>query len=442
MTRTVAERLQDAWQRSDLIFSTLSPEAFRARPIALRHPFIFYVGHLPAFAWIHICGGTLGHPSFAPALDDMFSRGIDPDVDNPEQCHDHPEIPDRWPELETVLAYRDRVRAAVLASLDAVAERSSADPMAQNGRVFSMVVEHELMHQETLLYMVQQLAPELKARPSWLPDFALGAGAPRRPVAVPAGRATLGAEFEAMAFGWDNEFPSMSVDVPAFSIDSVPVCIAELHEFVESGAYGRSELWRADDWAWRVRAGLPHPQFWIRRNGAWLYQTAFDLVPLAAVEGWPAYVSLAEARAFARWRGGRLPAEAEFHRAAYGRPDGGEQPTPWAEDTPAPARGNFDFRAWAPVPTGSYPHAVSPWGVHELVGNGWEWTDTPFDGFPGFKAYIERYPGYSADFFDGKHYVLKGASWATVGDLVRPSFRNWYQTHYPFVFAKFRCVSE
>jgi formylglycine-generating enzyme required for sulfatase activity len=137
-----------------------------------------------------------------------------------------------------------------------------------------------------------------------------------------------------------------------------------------------------------------------------------------------------------------LPTEAEFHRAAYGEPDGGERAFPWPEDTPVPDRGNFDFRCWAPTPAGSSPRAASAWGVHELVGNGWEWTDTPFEGFPGFKAYIERYPGYSADFFDGKHYVLKGASWATAGALVRRSLRNWYQARYPYVFAKFRCALD
>jgi ergothioneine biosynthesis protein EgtB len=442
MTPSVAERLQGAWQRTDRIFSTLKPEAVLARPIALRHPFIFYIGHLPAFAWIHICGGVLGRPSPAPAFDEMFSRGIDPDVDHPEQCHEHPAVPERWPDVDEVLAYRDRVRAAVLGSIDAVAERASADPMAERGRVFSMVVEHELMHQETLLYMVQQLSPALKARPAWAPEFERGAAVARRAVAVPAGRATLGAEFEALAFGWDNEFPRVSMEVATFAVDSVPVCNAEFLEFVEGGAYDRPELWRAEDWAWKVHAGLAHPRFWTRGDGAWLYQTVFDLLPLTQVGGWPAYVSLAEARAFARWRGGRLLTEAEFHRAAYGRPDGSEGAAPWAEDTPAPAPGAFGFRDWAPTPAGSRPRGASAWGVHELVGNGWEWTDTAFEGHPGFKAYIESYPGYSADFFDGKHYVLKGASWATAGDLVRPSFRNWYQAHYPYVFAKFRLVNS
>jgi ergothioneine biosynthesis protein EgtB len=372
----------------------------------------------------------------------MFSRGIDPDVDDPARCHDHPEAPDRWPDLGSVLAYRDRVRAAVRQSIDAVAERSGSDLMADQGRVFAMVVEHELMHQETLLYMIQQLTPELKVRPAWLPAYRCGPAAPRRTVTIPAGRVTLGADFEATPFGWDNEFPSSSVDVAGLAIDSVPVCNAALLEFVESGAYGRPDLWRAEDWAWKVQAGLDHPQFWMRRDGRWFQQTAFDLVPLRDVEGWPAYVSLAEARAYARWRGARLPTEAEFHRAAYGHPDGRERPFAWPEGTPGPEQGNFDFRSWAPTPVGASPDAASGWGVHELVGNGWEWTDTPFDGFPGFKAYIEAYPGYSADFFDGKHYVLKGASWATAEALVRRSFRNWYQARYPFVFAKFRCAYD
>jgi formylglycine-generating enzyme required for sulfatase activity len=76
------------------------------------------------------------------------------------------------------------------------------------------------------------------------------------------------------------------------------------------------------------------------------------------------------------------------------------------------------------------------------VGNGWEWTETPFAAFPGFEAWIPGYEGYSADFFDGKHFVLKGASWATAAGLVRRSFRNWFQAHYPYVFAKFRCVAS
>ncbi|TMB70536.1 MAG: hypothetical protein E6J54_14020, partial [Deltaproteobacteria bacterium] len=126
----------------------------------------------------------------------------------------------------------------------------------------------------------------------------------------------------------------------------------------------------------------------------------------------------------------------------FGGPDGSETQYPWGNTPPEVRHGNFDFTAWSPMPVGSNPAGASRWGVHELVGNGWEWTDTPFAPFPGFEPYMRGYPDYSEDFFDGKHFVLKGASWATATELIRPSFRNWYQAHYPYVFAKFRCVSS
>ena len=186
--------------------------------------------------------------------------------------------------------------------------------------------------------------------------------------------------------------------------------------------------------------GLSAPLGWTRQDGAWLCRTLFDVIPMSDAGAWPVYVSLAEAQAYARWSGARLPTEAEFHRAAYGDPSGDERAFPWGDDPPTSRHGNFDFTRWSPDPVGSHPDGASAWGVHELVGNGWEWTETLFEPFPGFNTYIPGYPGYSADFFDGKHYVLKGASWATASDLIRPSFRNWYQARYPYVFAKFRCV--
>jgi ergothioneine biosynthesis protein EgtB len=442
MAETVEERLTTAWARTDRIFDILAPEAWLAQPISLRHPFIFYVGHLPAFAWNHVCGGVLDRPAFNAAFDDLFSRGIDPDVDDPSRCHDHPDVPARWPALGEVLEYRDRVRAAVLAAAGPVADRREAHAMARGGRVFSMVVEHELMHQETLLYMLQCLDLERKIRPSWLPGYVERPGRPAGHVEIPAGLATLGASVGDLTFGWDNEFPAHQMAVPAFVVDATPVTNAQFLAFVEAGGYRRAELWGDVDWAWRQHADLGHPVTWERREGRFAYRTIFDRLHLSSVGDWPVYVSLAEARAYARWKGRRLPTEAEYHRTALGDLDGSERRSPWGAGAPTVSHGNFDFRHWAPTPVGSHPEGASAWGVHDLIGDGWEWTDTPFAGLPGFEASIPGYPGYSADFFDGKHYVLKGASWATASDLVRPSFRNWFQAHYPYVFAKFRCVSD
>jgi formylglycine-generating enzyme required for sulfatase activity len=164
----------------------------------------------------------------------------------------------------------------------------------------------------------------------------------------------------------------------------------------------------------------------------------FEDLPLPPA--WPVYVSQAEANAYARWRQRRLPSEAEFHRAAFGTPDGAERPLPWGSAAPERSRGNFDFTQWEPVPVGARPAGTSAWGVHDLLGNGWEWTSTVFGPLPGFRP-MASYPEYSADFFDGQHYVMKGASQATARELVRASFRNWFRPNYPYVYATFRTAA-
>ena len=423
------ERFFAAWNRTDEIFRIVKSRAMLERPIALRHPFIFYAGHLPAFAWNQVCGEILQWKSFNPCFDELFSRGIDPDVETGE-CHAHPEVPQAWPDLLDVLNYRDRVRSAILRSFDAVLDRASKNVMAENGRVFSMVLEHEAMHQETLLYMIQQATPDMKQRLRSVPQYRFAEEVANAEVVVPRGEATLGARFEALHFGWDNEFPTLHTEVPSFAVDALPVTNGRFLEFVESGGYGERRWWSEEDWRWKESAGFTHPNMWLSSEKRWFYRTLLDVLPLQKVSSWPVYVSLAEARAYARWRGGRLPTEAEFHRAAYGSLE--EQSI----------CGNFDFECWSPSPVGAEADEENPWGLKDLIGNGWEWTETPFQPLPGFSPYISGYKEYSADFFDGKHFVLKGASWATARELVRPSFRNWYQAHYPYLFAKFRCVSD
>jgi ergothioneine biosynthesis protein EgtB len=432
--------LERAWARTDTIFELLAPGALAAQPIGLRHPFIFYLGHLPAFAWNQVGRGVLGRPSFDPAFDDLFARGIDP-----VEGDGSPSAPsDTWPAASRVLTYRDRVRDALRAASAEIEERAETDGdvLVQRARILAVVLEHELMHHETLLYMVQQLPPALKVRPTNLPAPERTGAPAARTVAVPAGRVHIGEDFDEVPFGWDNEFGCADVDVDSFAMDATPVRNREFLEFVEAGGYTRREHWRDEDWAWREGQGMAHPHMWRRSAGGWTQQTLFDAVPLDDVGDWPVYVSWAEARAYASWRGARLPTEAEWVWAAYGSPGGGLRSYPWGEDPPAPRHGNFGLSHWSPTPVGRHPDGASAWGALDLVGNGWEWTDTVFGPLPRFRPYIRTYPGYSADFFDGRHYVLRGASWATDPGLVRRGFRNWFQPHYPYVFAKFRCITD
>jgi gamma-glutamyl hercynylcysteine S-oxide synthase len=315
--------LLSAWAKTDELFGLIRDDRLLAKPIVWRHPFLFYVGHLPAFSWNQICASILKWQSFNPHFDELFCRGIDPDIDTGE-CHWHPEVPDEWPTLMQTKAYRDRVRGAILESLEAVSRGFSDDVMAQGGRVFDMVLEHEYMHQETLLYMMQELPLEKKNRPALAPRYAFNTPPASRSIHVPAGKARLGARFNELDFGWDNEFSAITVDVPSFDIDSLPVTNGEFFEFVESGGYDEERFWLPDDWKWKQVENNRHPNCWIKQNNEWFYRAMFDHLPLSKVASWPVYVSLAEARAFARWRGKRLPSEAEFHRAAFYGPAGRE----------------------------------------------------------------------------------------------------------------------
>ena len=434
MIESIRERMHACWAQSDKIFNLLETGALLDQPIGLRHPLVFYLGHLPAFAWNQVCRGVLGTPSFRPDFDSLFERGIDPmGVDSHQSTTE-------WPPVDEIADYRDRVRRTLLEAVELVAERADDDPLAENGRIFEVAIEHELMHQETLQYLLQQMPHEKKRRPHILEPYRFDGAAQNATVEVGGGPVVLGADFEILRFGWDNEFPELATEVDDFAIDRTPVRNADYLQFMEDGGYERPELWRPEDWEWRRRVGLEHPVFWSRDNGDWSYLTMFDRLGLDQVSNWPVYISHAEADAYCRWRGGRLATEAEFHRAAYATSEGGSRPYPWGNDPPAERHGNFDFRHWAPTPVGCFAEGHSAWGVAELVGNGWEWTDTVFEPYPGFSAYIPSYPGYSADFFDGLHQVMLGASWATPAQLVRRSLRNWFQRHYPYQFAKFRCV--
>ena len=423
----MSSELRRAWQRSDRLFGMLADDAWLAQPIPLRQPFVFYLGHLPAFAWNHIGRRRLGRDPFEPELDLLFERGIDPvGVDQYVPAAE-------WPPLERIYTYRDQVRQRLI---DEIPEQPSPAERA----VLDMVVEHELMHHETLLYMFQELPHESKRRPADWPALPTPASPPpvARAVGVPAGDAVLGQPADRPSFAWDNERPARRIAVDAFRIDDRPVTNAELLELVSAGGYHDRRLWRDEDWEWRSRRGLEHPHGWIKDGASFRVRSLFEDVPFSVAAYWPAAVSWAEAAAYARWKDTRLPTEAELARA--GAP-GRESDSAWSPDEPAEPGidGNFGFTSGSPLPVGAHRARTSARGVEELLGNGWEWTSTVFAPFPGFEP-MAGYPGYSADFFDGRHFVMKGASWATDARLTRASFRNWFQPHYPYVFSKFRLI--
>lgn len=387
--------LKRARAHTDSLFNLVSDETLYERPIPARHRLIFYVGHLDAFDWNQLARGVIGEPSFNPTFDTLFEAGIDPPPGQAPQ-----DTLADWPTVDAVRAYAARTRAAV----DAMWNQCPTD-MQQ------MIIEHRWMHAETLCYLLHQLAPALKRRPIAEQRYI----APARNnefIAIPAGTTQLGQPDG--AFGWDNEFPAHTQSVGAFEIAKHKVTNADYLRFVDDGGTA--------------------PLFWRKLNNAWWLRRMFDEVPLPPDA--PVYATHQQALAYAQWANAALPTEAEWHRAAY--KDEAQQ-YPWGNAAPNGVHGNFNFADWDPVAVTNHPAGDSGYGVSQMIGNGWEWTATPFAGFEGFEA-RSYYPGYSANFFDDDHYVLKGGSPVTSSKLLRRSFRNWFRDDYPYVYSTIRLV--
>jgi iron(II)-dependent oxidoreductase len=430
----LSARLQQARKQTDDLFRILREEAMYDRPIAERHRIIFYLGHVEAFDWNLLGERAFGLNSFNKTFDHLFAFGIDP-VDGGLPS----DQPSEWPSRAEVDSYNVRLRAQLDGAIQ-TALASVGDGTPALLEMIETAIEHRLMHAETLAYMLHRLPSDRKVPAP--PEFNWKTGAVKsRLVEIPEGRTTLGLQrVQGEEFGWDNEFGPRSCVVPEFAIDSQNVSNRDFMRFIQAGGYNNVALWTADDWAWKRKNEISHPSFWKRRGSLWDYTTMFGDSPLPM--SWPVYVSQAEAAAYAKWLGRRLPTEEQFHRAAYGAPKGAkERRYPWGDAQPTEMHGNFDFKHWDPAPVGAHSAGVSAFGVHDLVGNGWEWTRTVFAPFEGFKP-REFYPGYSANFFDGKHFVMKGGSSRTAACMLRRSFRNWFQPHYPNVYATFRCVED
>jgi gamma-glutamyl hercynylcysteine S-oxide synthase len=447
------EQLADARQRTDDLFALVKPDSLYERPIAERHRIVFYIGHLEAFDWNLFHERIFGLHSFHPEFDRLFAFGIDPvggGLPNDQ--------PSDWPSIAAVREYVRKIRAVLDDKLTDALNNSqlpSSDGFPLD-TLLNVAIEHRLMHAETLAYMLHQLPLDRKVRQSEPPNI-LTSPVVQHSIEIPDGAITLGLPRNNDVFGWDNEYEAHAVHVPAFAIDQYKVTNRQYLEFINAGGYETRALWigtggdhevdrddrehngREKDWEWKSVHGISHPAFWRRENNQWLYRTMFEDIPLPV--DWPVYVSQAEARAYARWAGKSLPTEPEWQRAAYSTPSGDERSYPWGEQAPDVTLGNFDFARWNPVAVNAFPQGQSAFGVHGMLGNGWEWTSTEFAPFCGFEPF-PFYRGYSADFFDGRHFVMKGGSARTAACMLRSTFRNWFQAHYQFIYTGFRCVSH
>ncbi|KAM7203815.1 C-type lectin fold [Naviculisporaceae sp. PSN 640] len=488
---------ESLWEAWDVVTREMLPrEELLEKPIKLRNACIFYLGHIPAFLDIQLTKTTKLPPTEPEYFWTIFERGIDPDVDNPEQCHAHSEIPDEWPPLNEILTYQDCVRSRLKGLYAGGQEKIPRDV----GRAIWVGFEHELMHIETLLYMMLQSNRTLPPPHVPRPDFEkLAAKARSERVEnewfdIPAQEITIGQldpedndDFESH-FAWDNEKPIRQVKVHAFqaqgrpisneeyarymylnNIDKVPASWAETNS--SNGVNGHRNGQSHGHANGHDDSSLP-PSFLEGKA----VRTVFGLVPLKHALDWPIFASYDELNGCAAWMGGRIPTFEEAH-SIYAHVEALKKKDPenqlgktvpavnghltnnGVEISPPPSpltsvvgdreewkdlfvdlsNANVGFQHWHPVPVTGKGNTLAG---HSEMGGVWEWTSSVLRPWDGFEP-MALYPGYTADFFDEKHNIVLGGSWATHPRIAgRKSFVNWYQRNYPYAWVGARLVRD
>jgi iron(II)-dependent oxidoreductase len=398
--------LEEARQRTLDLVAPLSDADVETAHSALMSPLVWDLAHIAAYEdlWlVHRHGGEpLLHPEYA-AMYDAF--------ETPRAARGGLTLLDRGEALAYLAEVRER-------ALEVLARKGP-------GEVHEMVLQHEQQHNETMLQAIELArlgtAPGLAAapRPKTLPPGHSGLEA----IEVPGGPFLMGAP--SGRFSFDNERPAHRVDLPAFLIGRTPVTNATFLTFAEGGGYQRREWWSGESWSWKEEYDITHPDGWAAGSDGWRQWRVDGWAPLHPDEP-VVHVSWFEADAFARSLGARLPTEQEWEKAAaWDRERQVSLPYPWGEQPPAPGdgRANLDQTGLGPQPAGSRPAGAAPSGALGMLGDTWEWTATPFDGYPGFSAH--PYREYSEVFFGDDYRVLRGGSWATRGTVATTTFRNW-----------------
>lgn len=419
----LAEQLTTVRDRTFELYAPLAERDLLRTPAPIMSPPLWDLGHIAAYEELWLACTLGGSPSQYPEL---------------QQAYDAFETPRAERTKVTMLdadgcrAYLDAVRERSLevlarTDLDAGGPRLSAD-----GFAFEMVAQHEAQHTETVLQTLQMFTDG-----TYRPARRFTAPGPT-PVAddrvmVLGGSFAMGAANG--GFTYDCERPRHQRTVETFVIDRLPVSNARHLAFMDDGGYSRPELWSVAGWQWRAEHAIDAPLYWERDADGWAVRSFDQTTPVDPAQP-VSHVSFFEADAHARWAGGRLPTEVEWERAASAASDAADSARyPWG-DAPAEGRANLDQLMFGTAPVGAYPEGASPSGCIQMVGDVWEWTSTPFDGYPGFAAF--PYPEYAQVFFGDHYRVLRGGSWATQPVAARTSFRNWDLPQRRQIFSGFR----
>ena len=412
------------------VYETLKhADTYYLRADPLRHPLIFYFGHTATFFVNKLTIARVIDTRINPKYESMFAVGVDEmswdDLD--ERHYD-------WPTHMQVKVYRDQVRELVdglIRTLPLTLPITWESPWW----VIIMGIEHERIHLETSSVLIRQLPINQVVQLTFW-DICTETGEPPVNMLLPVagGKVTLGKAKDHPLYGWDNEYGLHEAGVSAFKAAQQLTSNREFFGFVENGGYHQRQWWSDEGWRWREFKLAEHPLFWIKVDDSWKLRTMVSEIDLPW--NWPVEVNYLEAKAFCNWKAAttglpiRLPTEDEWNHLRD-ICDVSDQPY-WDK-----APGNINLEQYcSPCPIDTFKNG----DFFDIVGNVWQWTETPIYPFHGFQIH-PWYDDFSTPTFDTRHNLIKGGSWISTGNEATRDSRYAFRRHF-FQHAGFRYVES
>jgi len=351
------------------------------------------------------------------------------------------------PTVKDTIAYRQHIDQQMLSFLDFIANKPEADTVLALVR---LGLEHEMQHQELLVYDIKHLlcdqydapikpAPVASVSVEGMAEIEGGlflVGYDQRGSSRTVREGSGSANYD---FAFDNEKPAHQVFLQDYALDRALVSNRDFHDFIRDGGYQNFRWWFSEGWEVVNRDGWRAPLYWEQHDDQWMIRDFAGLHTLESKENEPVcHVSFFEASAYAKWAGKRLPTEGEWEKAAtYNPRTGTRQEFPWGEKPVDLSEANlFENSLWAPAPIGAFPAGQNASGCHQLIGDVWQWTTSDYVPYPGFKSEFDEYN----DKWFVNQKVLRGGSFATPQVHIRSTYRNFFHAHERWMTSGFRCA--
>lgn len=332
------------------------------------------------------------------------------------------------PPLDAILSYRAHVDAAI----DRLLQHPVEDRAVQR---ITLGLHHEQQHQELIATDIKHAFFTNPLHPAYLEASSQRKNETIAPplewVSFSPGLTEIGLTLDSAAtdaFAFDNETPRHQVFIAPFALANRLVTCAEYLAFIDENGYNRPELWLSEGWTTLHSEGWQAPLYWQRDSetkSGWCIYTLGGFQPLEGLSETPVcHLSFFEADAYARWAGHRLPSEFEWECAAT------------QSNAAVPSEANL-------LETGNlHPTAATAApGLQQLFGDTWEWTQSGYTGYPGYKPLPGALGEYNGKFMSSQ-IVLRGGSCVTPRSHIRPTYRNFFTPATRWQFSGLRLAQD